>query len=145
MLRAGGVAGNEDGDGDGLENVLEEGGVGRGEDIPDDAAARKKWFQHAKNRERWVWEAGKTYWGDFFNGYLDFNSMWLLFFSHFNPLSPENPEKKFLTRCPIKILPSSSPASHSPCYLILAVKIHYGSSFHFPSSLLLFHLELRSN
>ena len=39
-----------------------------------DAAERKKWFLNKANAEKWVWEKGRTYMGDFFNPYLDFNS-----------------------------------------------------------------------
>lgn len=64
----------------GIEEVLEEGGDGDGEQwrekrgVPETAAARMKHFlQHGKTEE-WEWEAGRVYKGDFFNPYLDFNS-----------------------------------------------------------------------
>jgi hypothetical protein len=59
--------------------VSEEGGEGDGErfrkekGVPDGEAARKKWFLVEENRKRWEYEAGRVYWGDFFNSYLDFN------------------------------------------------------------------------
>lgn len=43
-------------------------------DIPEDAAARKKWFLGGGDRlEKWQWEEGRLYKADFFNPYLDFN------------------------------------------------------------------------
>ena len=57
----------EGGDGDGVEVRKETG-------IPEDAAARKKWFLDEKKREGFNWEEGRVYRGDFFNPYLDFNS-----------------------------------------------------------------------
>ncbi|KAK0649022.1 hypothetical protein B0T16DRAFT_409298 [Cercophora newfieldiana] len=40
---------------------------------PDDAKARMKWALRAENKEKWVWEYGKTYGVDFYNPYVDFN------------------------------------------------------------------------
>ncbi|KAL8919843.1 MAG: hypothetical protein Q9208_006576 [Pyrenodesmia sp. 3 TL-2023] len=43
-------------------------------DIPDNAAARQKWFLGGHDRlDKWEWEAGRLYKADFFNPYLDFN------------------------------------------------------------------------
>lgn len=61
------------------ETVVEEGGEGSGEairkeaGIPDDAAARKKYFLTLANRDAFVFEAGRLYQADFGNPYLDFN------------------------------------------------------------------------
>ncbi|AEO68175.1 uncharacterized protein THITE_51646 [Thermothielavioides terrestris NRRL 8126] len=41
--------------------------------VPDDARARMKWALKVENKERWVWEYGRTYGLDFFNPYIDFN------------------------------------------------------------------------
>lgn len=63
----------------GQENVIAEGGEGDGEkfrknrNVPGDAAARKKWYLGDGRTKEWEWEAGRVYWGDFFNPYLDFN------------------------------------------------------------------------
>ncbi|KAL2058230.1 hypothetical protein ABVK25_001848 [Lepraria finkii] len=63
-----------------LEEVLEEGGDGDGEewrkshDVPDSADARKKHFLMHGKTEEWEWEEGRVYKADFFNTYLDFNS-----------------------------------------------------------------------
>ncbi|KAL2024914.1 hypothetical protein VTK56DRAFT_3613 [Thermocarpiscus australiensis] len=40
---------------------------------PDDARARMKWALRQENKEKWVWEYGRTYGVDFFNPYIDFN------------------------------------------------------------------------
>jgi len=40
---------------------------------PRDAKARMKWALDGRNKERWVWEFGRTYGVDFFNPYVDFN------------------------------------------------------------------------
>lgn len=59
--------------------VVEEGGIGSGQvyrdekGIPEDAAARKKFFLTEGNRKEFVFEAGKTIYANFGNGYLDFN------------------------------------------------------------------------
>lgn len=41
--------------------------------IPDDSAARKKYFLTPANRENFTFEKGRLYQADFFNPYLDFN------------------------------------------------------------------------
>lgn len=41
--------------------------------IPDDGAKRMKHFLNKANKEAFVFEAGRRYSCDFFNGYLDFN------------------------------------------------------------------------
>ena len=61
------------------DKPIEEGGVGDGEevreelDVPETAAARKKWGLQDDVKAKWEWEAGRAYSGDFFNPYLDFN------------------------------------------------------------------------
>ncbi|MCJ1373396.1 hypothetical protein MMC20_004624 [Loxospora ochrophaea] len=68
--------GEEDGNGDG--GVLEEGGDGEGVKVreeagmPEGAKERRAWFLK-EGGDSWVWEGGRVYRGDFFNGYLDFN------------------------------------------------------------------------
>lgn len=63
----------------GQEIGIVEGGEGDGEkfrkdrNVPGDAAARKKWYLGDGRTKEWEWEAGRVYWGDFFNPYLDFN------------------------------------------------------------------------
>jgi Protein of unknown function (DUF1769) len=55
------------------EEVLEEGGEDRGK-VPVDGVARRRWFLRGEEeRKSWVFESGRVYWADFFNGYLDFN------------------------------------------------------------------------
>ncbi|TVY37487.1 UPF0590 protein [Lachnellula occidentalis] len=66
-----GLVFDEGGDAEGLEHRKESG-------IPDDMAARKKYFLNEENRKAWDWEAGRTYGCDFFNPYLDFNGIFLL-------------------------------------------------------------------
>lgn len=61
-----GAALEEGGDGDGMK-IREDLGV------PNDAAARKKWFLDETKRQEWVFEQGRVYKVDFFNPYLDFN------------------------------------------------------------------------
>lgn len=41
--------------------------------MPDQTAGRRKWFLNGEKKDEWVWENGRTYEFDFFNGYLDFN------------------------------------------------------------------------
>lgn len=59
--------------------VVEEGGVSNGmnssyeQDVPDTAAARKKYFLTDRNRKNFVFEAGQPVLADFGNPYLDFN------------------------------------------------------------------------
>lgn len=59
--------------------VFEEGGEGDGEDlrrekgVPETEAGRKKWFLQEENRREWEFEAGREFYCDFFNPYLDFN------------------------------------------------------------------------
>jgi len=57
----------EGGEGQEAERVRREAGV------PDEAAARRKWFLDAENKKGFTFEEGRTYDFDFFNGYLDFN------------------------------------------------------------------------
>ena len=76
--------------------VLEEGGK-RG-DVPEDGRERRRWFlRGAEERSRWVFEEGRVYWADFFNGYLDFNG-------NFSNITPFNSP----------ILTSHSPRTHAP-------------------------------
>jgi hypothetical protein len=56
----------EGGDEEGLQARRELG-------VPDDSKGRMKWALKAENKERWVWEYGRTYGVDFFNPYLDFS------------------------------------------------------------------------
>ncbi|TVY36888.1 UPF0590 protein [Lachnellula subtilissima] len=63
-----GLVFEEGGDAEGLEHRQESG-------IPDDTAARKKYFLNEENRKAWEWKAGRTYGCDFFNPYLDFNGI----------------------------------------------------------------------
>lgn len=87
-LRVGGVVvGGDDDDGGGVEDDeeeekdvgVEEGGQDGGEEVrrrigvPDEAGERKRFFLEKGKREEWVWEKGRGYWGDFFNGFFDFN------------------------------------------------------------------------
>ncbi|KAK4555067.1 hypothetical protein LTR86_007833 [Recurvomyces mirabilis] len=59
--------------------ILHEGGDGDGQDyrhefkIPDDAAARKKFFLTEQHLKDFKFEKGRSYENDFFNPYLDFN------------------------------------------------------------------------
>lgn len=62
------------------EEVITEGGFEGGQEvrerlnIPNNAAARQKWFLGGHDRlEGWQWEEGRLYKADFFNPYLDFN------------------------------------------------------------------------
>ena len=61
------------------EDGIDEGGDGDGgklrkdKDIPEDAAARKKYFLKQDHRREWEFDEGRVYQGDFFNPYLDFN------------------------------------------------------------------------
>ena len=61
--------------------ALEEGGDGDGEewrnskDVPETSDARKKHFLTKGNTEEWEWEERRVYECDFFNPYLDFNSV----------------------------------------------------------------------
>ena len=119
MLRVGKKEGEEEGEGERefgdergvLEEDIEGGGEGGQEEKEEeeeerrkgwprrgDAAERKKWFLNKANAEKWVWEKGRTYMGDFFNPYLDFNSE--LFFSFFLPF--------FLPSLPVFLLPLAS-------------------------------------
>jgi hypothetical protein len=75
----GGAAQKEEGRG-AMELDLQEGAEGaeaqeerRRAGLPDGAAARRKWFLEGRNREGFVFEEGRRYDFDFFNGYLDFN------------------------------------------------------------------------
>ncbi|KAL1304114.1 hypothetical protein AAFC00_000546 [Neodothiora populina] len=56
----------EGADGDGAESRAES-------KIPDDAAARKKWFLNKDHLSNFKFDKGRTYSADFFNPYLDFN------------------------------------------------------------------------
>ncbi len=59
--------------------LFEEGGEGDGAayreglGVPETDAARKKWFMVEENRKKWEFEQGRSFYGDFFNPYLDFN------------------------------------------------------------------------
>lgn len=70
-------------DGEGM--LVEEGGDRGGmelrkqSDVPEDEAGRRKWFLQKENRSAWVWPAGQSIGCDFFNGMLDFNSMFITF------------------------------------------------------------------
>ncbi|KAI4253646.1 MAG: hypothetical protein L6R42_007505 [Xanthoria sp. 1 TBL-2021] len=62
------------------EEAIKEGGFEGGQEvrenlnIPNNAAARQKWFLGGHDRlEHWQWEEGRLYKADFFNPYLDFN------------------------------------------------------------------------
>ncbi|KAL8869752.1 MAG: hypothetical protein Q9174_004035 [Haloplaca sp. 1 TL-2023] len=62
------------------DDPIKEGGYEGGQElrenlqIPDDAAARQKWFLGGRDRlDKWQWEEGRLYKADFFNPYLDFN------------------------------------------------------------------------
>ncbi|KAL8700631.1 MAG: hypothetical protein Q9201_005348 [Fulgogasparrea decipioides] len=62
------------------DEAIKEGGYEGGQElreclnIPDEAAARQKWFLGGHGRlERWEWQEGRLYKADFFNPYLDFN------------------------------------------------------------------------
>ncbi|KAL8851116.1 MAG: hypothetical protein Q9221_003919 [Calogaya cf. arnoldii] len=62
------------------DEAIKEGGFEGGQEvrenlnIPDNAAARQKWFLGGHDRlEQWQWEQGRLYKADFFNPYLDFN------------------------------------------------------------------------
>lgn len=61
------------------EEVVEEGAQGDGSELrhelglPEDAAARKKYFLTKTNLEKFTFEKGRLYQSDFGNGYLDFN------------------------------------------------------------------------
>ncbi|KAI9708908.1 MAG: hypothetical protein M1820_003602 [Bogoriella megaspora] len=68
---------------DDADDVLEEGGVGSGDQaraesgMPADAKARKKHYLTEANRKNFTFEAGREYKCDFFNPYLDFNGLFL--------------------------------------------------------------------
>jgi uncharacterized protein DUF1769 len=61
------------------DDVFDEGAEGSGKDVrekaelPSSAGARQKWFLDEARRKEFVFEKGRTYEFDFFNGYLDFN------------------------------------------------------------------------
>jgi hypothetical protein len=63
--------------------IFEEGGsdegleIRREHEVPETEATRRKFFLHEENRRNWEWESGRMYGSDFFNGYLDFNGMFL--------------------------------------------------------------------
>ncbi|KAH0559323.1 hypothetical protein GP486_004162 [Trichoglossum hirsutum] len=56
--------------------ALEEGGE-RGDDVPVEPGRRMRHFLDEVARKEWVFEAGRVYEADFFNGYLDFNEFTL--------------------------------------------------------------------
>lgn len=64
---------------EGEVEVVLEGADGDGKDVrkkahvPDEAAARKKWFLNEQHLKDFTFEKGRTYECDFFNPYLDFN------------------------------------------------------------------------
>ncbi len=87
VLRVGTVVGSveyENDEDEAQEKGIGEGGYGDGEtfrmerNVPADAAARKKWFLGEGRTKQWEWEAGRVYWGDFFNSYLDFNGLFAI-------------------------------------------------------------------
>lgn len=63
----------------GVEAMLQEGADGTGEQvrerlrIPEQNAKRMKYFLDAGHRKAFVFEKGREYSCDFYNGYLDFN------------------------------------------------------------------------
>lgn len=63
------------------EDCLEEGGDGDGLEerhklgVPDDAAARKKYFLTEQHLKDFTFDKGREYSNDFFNPYLDFNGL----------------------------------------------------------------------
>lgn len=63
------------------EDAIEEGGEGDGvvarreKGVPEEAERRKKWFLDERHRREFEFEEGRVYQADFFNPYLDFNSM----------------------------------------------------------------------
>ncbi|KAH0538256.1 hypothetical protein FGG08_005127 [Glutinoglossum americanum] len=56
--------------------ILEEGGD-RGEAVPAEPMRRMRYFLEDEARKGWIFEEGRIYEGDFFNGYLDFNELTL--------------------------------------------------------------------
>ncbi|PBP20061.1 hypothetical protein BUE80_DR009122 [Diplocarpon rosae] len=66
-----GLVFEEGGDEEGLE-------VRKGQGVPDTEAARKKHFLQEDKRKEWEWEEGRVYGCDFYNPYLDFNSLFPL-------------------------------------------------------------------
>ncbi|KAI9862305.1 MAG: hypothetical protein M1813_004781 [Trichoglossum hirsutum] len=52
--------------------TLEEGGE-RGDEVPGEPGKRMRFFLDEVARREWLFEAGRVYEADFFNGYLDFN------------------------------------------------------------------------
>ncbi|KAL6837162.1 DUF1769 domain-containing protein [Trichoderma camerunense] len=60
---------------------FEEGGDERGKKIrevnsvPKESKPRMKWALSDSNKEKWIWEYGRTYGIDFFNPYLDFANL----------------------------------------------------------------------
>lgn len=40
--------------------------------VPEDGKKRMKWALDKANKEKWVWEYGRTYAADFYNPYIDF-------------------------------------------------------------------------
>ena len=94
VLNVGGKAGQKGGDAEKKESgkggayevealgeeVVEEGAEGddavelrEQSGCPGGSAERQKWALGAPEKDRWVWEGGRTYRADFSNGYLDFN------------------------------------------------------------------------
>ncbi|KAH6609028.1 hypothetical protein Trco_002374 [Trichoderma cornu-damae] len=43
--------------------------------VPKDSKSRMKWALSDANKEKWIWQFGKTYGIDFFNPYLDFANL----------------------------------------------------------------------
>ncbi|KAK5657442.1 hypothetical protein OQA88_3014 [Cercophora sp. LCS_1] len=41
--------------------------------VPSDAKGRQKWALRNENKDKWMWEFGRTYGVDFYNPYVDFN------------------------------------------------------------------------
>lgn len=60
--------------------AMAEGGEGSGVDarkeagLPDESEKRRKWMLREENRDKFVFEKGRWYQGDFYNPYLDFNN-----------------------------------------------------------------------
>lgn len=62
------------------DGFVEEGAEGedgsewrRASGCPDGPLERQKWALDASEKEKWVWEQGRVYTADFFNGFIDFN------------------------------------------------------------------------
>jgi len=65
---------------EGDDEVIEEGAEGEDAEkireergLPETGSARMKYFLDDEHKKKWIWEEGRVYKCDFFNGYLDFN------------------------------------------------------------------------